>query len=314
MKRSLAALITVLVAACASAPPALTPAPAPLPASLPPPLPAPHADWSAVDAVLGRAGTRQPGNVYKFGFPRGDLDVRVDEVRIKPALALGSWAAFMDVGDGSAMAMGDLVLTEDEVNDVISALQAGGVEQSALHNHLLGESPAVLYLHVSGHGDPVAIARTLRAALERTKTPLQPPSGAAPPPDLPAAEMDRILGFTGKPNGGVLQYSVPRAEHIIEHGMEIPPAAGMATAINFQPTGNGRAAVTGDFVMIASEVNPVIRELHNGGIAVTALHSHMLDEEPRLFFMHFWANDNALALAAALRAALNRTNVVTPRS
>jgi hypothetical protein len=306
MNRSLAALITVVVAGCASAPPAPTPTLAPMPA--------PRADWSAVDAVLGRTGTLQPGNVYKFGFPRGDLDVRVDEVHIKPALALGSWAAFMDVGDGSAMAMGDLVLTEDEVNDVISALQAGGIEQSALHNHLLGESPGVLYLHFSGHGDAVAIARTLRAALERTKTPVQPPSSAAPPPDLPAAEMDRILGFTGKPNGGVLQYSVPRAEHIVEHGMEIPPAAGMATAINFQPTGNGRAAVTGDFVMIASEVNPVIRELQNGGIAVTALHSHMLDEEPRLFFMHFWANDNALALAAALRVALNRTNVVTPHS
>ena len=166
-----------------------------------------------------------------------------------------------------------------------------------------------MYLHFSGHGDAVAIAKTLRAALEKTKTPLEPPAGSTTAaPELPAAEMDRILGYTGKPNGGVLQYSVPRAERILEHGMEIPPAAGMAAAINFQPTGNARAAISGDFVMLASEVNPVIRELRAGGIAVTALHSHMLDEEPRLFFMHFWANDDAVKLATTLRRALDRLN------
>lgn len=270
--------------------------------------PQPRADWSAVEAVLGRSGSVQPGNVHKFGFPRADLDVRVGDVRLKPALALGSWAAFMDMGGGKAMAMGDLVLTEGEVNDVISALQAGGIEQSALHNHVLGETPRVMYLHFGAHGDAVTLARTLRTALERTKTPLSPPSSSAAAPEIPTAEMDRILGYTGKPNGGVLQYSVPRAERIVEHGMEVPPAAGMATAINFQPTGDGRAAITGDFVMIATEVNPVIRELRAGGIDITALHSHMLDEEPRLFFMHFWASDDALKLASALRRALDRTN------
>ena len=155
------------------------------------------------------------------------------------------------------MAMGDLVLTEDEVNDVISALQAGGIEQSALHNHVLAESPRVMYLRFSGHGDATALARTLRSALEQTKTPLQPPSGTTPAPELSAAEMDRILGFTGKANGGALQYSVLRAERIVEHGMEIRPAAGMATAINFQPIGKGCAAISGDFVMLASEVSAV---------------------------------------------------------
>jgi hypothetical protein len=166
-----------------------------------------------------------------------------------------------------------------------------------------------MYLHFGGHGEAVALARTLRTALERTKTPLTPPSGTAAAPELPAAEMDRILGYTGKANGGVLQYSVPRAERIVEQGMEVPPAAGMATAINFQPAGGGRAAITGDFVMLAAEVNPVIRELRSGGIDITALHSHMLDEEPRLFFMHFWANDDAVKLATALRSALDRMNV-----
>ena len=300
MNRLLASLALVL-ASCAATAPATAP-----------PSPQARADWSAVDEVLGRSGSAQPGNVYKFGFPRGDLDVRIGDVRLKPALALGSWAAFMDMGGGNAMAMGDLVLTESEVSDVISALQAGGIEQSALHNHVLGETPRVMYLHFSGHGQAVALARTLRGALERTKTPLQPASGTAAAPELPAGEMDRILGSTGKPNGGVLQYSVPRAERIVEHGTEVPPAAGMATAISFQPTGNGRAAISGDFVMLASEVNPVIRELRAGGIDVTALHSHMLDEEPRLFFMHFWANDDAVKLATTLRRALDRTNVKRP--
>ena len=296
MKRSLLLLALFVVAGCATGPAVSIRSPQP------------RADWTAVETVLGRSGSAQPGNVHKFGFPRSDLDVRIGDVRLKPALALGSWAAFMDMGRGNAMAMGDLVLTESEVNDVISALQAGGIEQSALHNHVLGESPRVMYLHFGGHGDAVALARTLRSALERTKTLLEPPSGTAAAPELPAAEMDRILGYTGKPNGGVLQYSVPRAERIVEHGMEVPPAAGMATAINFQPTGDGRAAITGDFVLLSSEVNPVIRELRAGGIYVTALHSHMLDEEPRLFFMHFWANDEAVKLAKALRRALDRTS------
>jgi hypothetical protein len=289
-------LVTAFIVSCATAP------------AVSIHTPQPRADWSAVQTVLGRSGSAQPGNVYKFGFPRADLDVRIRDLRLKPALALGSWAAFLDTGAGGAMTMGDLVLAEGEVNDVISALQAGGIEQSALHNHVLGESPRVMYLHFSGHGDAVALARTLRGALERTKTPLTPPSPAAAAPDLPAAELDRILGYSGKANGGVLQYSVPRAERIVAHGMEVPPAAGMATAINFQPTGDGRAAITGDFVMLAGEVNPVIRELRGGGIEITALHSHMLDEEPRLFFMHFWAHDDAVKLATALRHALDRTD------
>jgi hypothetical protein len=269
------------------------------------------ADWKPVEQALGRAGSLQPGGVYKVSFPRSDLTVTADGVTIKPALALGTWIAFEENGD-HAMAMGDLVLLQSEVNPVISALQEGGIEQSAVHNHLIGESPRVMYVHFSGHGDAAALARTLRKALALTKTPLDPP---APPPaapqalDLPVADLDRILGRAGKANGGVDQFSVPRAEKIIEGGMEVLPAMGTATAINFQPAGGGRAAISGDFVMIASEVNPVIRALRGGGIAVTALHSHMLGETPRLFFMHFWANDDAKKLAATLRAALDRMHV-----
>ncbi len=265
------------------------------------------ADWKDVETALGKAGSVQPGNVYKVGFPRSDLDVRIDDVQLKPGLALGSWAAFLQLPQ-HAMVMGDLVLTESEVNDVISALQAGGIEQTALHNHVLRESPRVMYLHFGGHGDAVALARTLRSTLEKTKTPFAPSGAPATSIDLPTADLDAALGASGKINGGAYQFAIARAEHITEHGVAIPPAAGMAIAINFQPTGNGRAAISGDFVLLASEVNPVIRELRAGGIAVTALHSHMLDEEPRLFFMHFWANDDAVKLARTLRAALDRTN------
>lgn len=261
-------------------------------------------DWHEVETILMRGGSAQPGGVYKFAFPRTDLAVDVDGVRVKPPLALGSWAAFTE-----SMVMGDLVLTENEVNDVISALQAGGIEQTALHNHLLGETPRIAYMHFEGHGDPPALARTLRSALAKTKTPLVPASSAEPLLGIVTSEVDRILGATGKANSGVYQLTVPRGEKIVEGGMEIPPAMGVATAINFQPTESGRAVVTGDFVLIAKEVNPVIRALRRGGVHITALHSHMLNEQPRLFFMHFWGNDDALSLAKTLRSALDAMNV-----
>ena len=252
------------------------------------------ATWTNVADVLGRAGTEMPGGVYKVSFPRGDLDVVAGGVHVRPALALGSWAAFVRTPRGT-MVMGDLVLTEDEVNPVIDALQAGGIEQSALHNHLIGETPRVMYLHFDGHGDEVKLAKT--------KTP--PPSPPAQPRAVLA--LDDILGVKGKVAGDVVQYSVPRKETIKAHGAVIPPAAGVATAINFQPTHEGRAAATGDFVLLGSEVNRVIRALRAGGIRVTALHSHMLDEQPRLFFMHFWGEADAEKLARALRKALDVT-------
>jgi uncharacterized protein DUF1259 len=273
---------------------------------------APKRDWKDVEQALGRAGTLLPGDVYKVSFPRSDLTVTLDGVTIKPALALGSWTAFKEIGGGHVMAMGDLVLLESEVTPVMDALQKGGIEQSALHNHLIGESPHVMYLHFDGHGDAAALARTLHDALALTKTPMgaMPPPPSTPPTiDLPTADLDRIIGVAGKIAGGTYQFAVPRAEKIMEHGAEVPPSMGMAIPLNFQPAGNGRAAITGDFVLLASEVNPVIRILRRGGIAVTAIHSHMLEESPRLFFMHFWAVDDATKLATTMRAALDAMNV-----
>lgn len=265
--------------------------------------------FPGVEDALGRKGAVQPGAVLKFSFPRSDLSVTVDGVPIKPALALGSWAAFKQIGKGQSMAMGDLVLTEDEVGPVVKALQAGGIEQTAVHNHVLHESPRVMYVHFSAHGDAAKIAQVLRSALAASRTPTGTPAApaASSATDLDTAGIARELGIAGKLNGVVYQVSVPRRERITDMGHEVPPSMGVATAINFQPTGGGKAAVTGDFVMRAAEVNKVIRALQAHGITPTALHSHMIDEEPRLFFMHFWADDDAVALAKGFRAALNET-------
>ena len=269
-------------------------------------------DWTRVGEALGKAGAVQPGDVYKVGMARGDLHVTVGGVQLRPALALGSWVGFKQTGQNEVVAMGDLVLLENEVGPVTAKLQAGGIEQTAIHNHLLHETPHVMYVHIRGHGDGVKIAAAIHAALALTKTPLGAAAGKPESLDLDTAQVHQILGQSGTVNGGVYQVSVPRADAITEDGMDVPPAMGVATALNFQPTPGKKAAITGDFVLISSEVNPVIRTLQQNGIEVTALHSHMLDESPRLFFMHFWANDDALKLAKGLRAALDKMNVKPP--
>jgi hypothetical protein len=274
------------------------------------PSPSPDAAWKAVEQAMGRPGQAQADGAYKFGMPRKDLTVSVEGVQVKPALALGSWAAFSSPGK-QAMVMGDLVLIEDEVAPVMRKLQAGGIEITALHNHVLRESPRVMYMHIHGMGDAATMARAIHDALAETKTP-GPDSAAAPAQaqdiGIETVQIEQTLGAKGKVNGGVLQFGVPRADRVTEGGMSIPNSMGLSTAINFQPTGGGKAAITGDFVLIGSEVNPVIKALTSNGIAVTAVHSHMLAEQPRLFFMHFWANEDAVKLAKGLRAALDQTN------
>ncbi len=264
-------------------------------------------DWKAVDRVLGRSGNLQ-GETYRVGFPRNDLHVTVGAVTVRPALALGSWVAFKQTDDTTAMLMGDLVLLESEVGPVIDALQRGGIEQTALHNHLVNESPHVVYLHVGGRGRAVALATAVHEALGQTKTP-QPAVGVAPPVDLDTVQLAQVLGVHGRANGGVYQVGVPRAGDVTLDGVVVPPAMGVATAINLQATGATTAVATGDFVLIASEVNPVVRALRANGIAVTALHSHMLNETPRLLFMHFWGEGDALKVARGLRAALDQMDI-----
>jgi len=263
-------------------------------------------DWKKVDTELGRTAALS-GDVHRYGFARSDLHVMLDGVAIKPALALGGWAAFKP-DHGGVMMMGDIVLLESEINPVMKAAIENGLEITAIHNHILRADPLTFYMHLSGHGDPVRLASALHTALAASTTPLTAPAAVTPASaiDLDTAQLDDIIGVKGKAAGGVYQFGVPRREQISQNGMPLVPAGplGVATGINFQPTGNGKAAITGDFVLAASEVNPVIRALRENGIEVTALHSHMLDEQPRLFFMHFWANDDAIKLAKGVRAAL----------
>ena len=272
------------------------------------------ADWKPVEQALGKSGSMQPGDVYKVSLPRSDLKVTVAGVELKPALALGSWVAFKRMGD-MTVAMGDLVLAENEITPVLSKLQQGGVETTALHNHVLNESPRVMYMHIHAMGDAVTIAKAIHDALALTKTPFTAPASTAPAEiGIDTKQIDQIMGQSGKVNGGVYQFSIARADEITDmmgaQKMVIPPAMGLAQAINFQPTGGGKAAITGDFVLLASEVTAVMKALRENGIEVTAVHSHMLTDNPHLFFMHFWANDDALKLARGLRGALDKVNVV----
>src|SRR5438552_13863877 len=268
--------------------------------------------WQArVGEALGKPGTQTPSGVYRVGFPRTDLKVTLDGVALRAGFALGGWLAFEKMGE-QGMVMGDLVLTQEEVNPVMTKLAAAGIEVTALHNHLLRNQPFTMYMHVLGHGDPVKLAAALHTALAESKTPLSGAPGAATPPpsiDIDTAAIDQTLGAKGTNNGGVYQFSIPRAEPITDGGMAVPPPMGSANAINFQPTGGGKAAITGDFVLIAKEVNPVLKALRDHGIEVTAIHNHMLDDQPHLYFMHFWANDDARTLAEGLKAALAQINI-----
>lgn len=278
------------------------------------------ADWQTnLAQALGKPGQEMPGGVYRIGLPRTDLEVTLDGVKLRPAFALGSWVAFMAHG-GETMVMGDLVLTDSEVNPVMSRLEDGGIEITALHNHLMRNAPHTMFMHVEGHGDPAKLAATLRTALAASKTPIEAPqeadntssadtTGSTQNATLNTAAIDKALGFKGKLNGTVYAVGIPRAEPPREGGMSLPPAMGSAIAINFEPTGDGLAATTGDFVLTADEVNPVVQALTSHGIEVTAIHNHMLHDEPRLFFMHFWAHDDLNKLTLGLRAALDRVKV-----
>jgi len=278
------------------------------------------ADWTKVADALGKAGAEMPGGVYRIGLPRTDLHVTVDGVEIKPTLALGSWLAFKEEGS-TAMVMGDLVLTETEISPVMKRVAESGIEITAIHNHLLRAQPATFYMHVLGHGDPVKLASALHEGLALSKTPLgnpapaassQPSAAASSPsgqPTLDTAMIDQALSAKGSNAAGIYQVTIRRAETIKDGDMEVPVAMGSGEAINFQPLDGGRAAITGDFVLTANEVNPVLRALRENGIEVTALHNHMLDDQPRLFFMHFWAVDDVAKLAKGVRAALDKVNL-----
>ncbi|MBO0883316.1 MAG: DUF1259 domain-containing protein, partial [Mycobacterium sp.] len=256
-----------------------------------------------------------PGDVFRIGSPRTDLKVTDDGVPVQAGFALGSYAAFKQFDDG-AMVMGDLVLLDEEVNGVMQGLFDQGFEVTALHNHLLNMAPHVMYMHFEGHGDAVQLAEGLHQALSASATPLSPavpPSPAAAPsgPQLDMSMLDSTLGYSGKANGNIVQYTIGRAETVTEGGHQLLPSMGVATALNFQPTGEETAAITGDFALIEGEVNPVAQALKSNGIDVTAVHQHHLSEQPKLYYMHFWGNADPARLAQGLRAAVEQTRSAT---
>lgn len=262
-------------------------------------------DTTKIDEALGRSG-QKTGDVYRLAFPRTDLHVLVAGVEIKPGLALGSWAAFSGTDKDSAV-MGDLVLMESELTPVMKKLRAAGFEITAVHNHVLNETPRVIYMHYMGHGEASGLAKSLRAALAESKTPLDKPGPPAPSGEPPSFvnTIEETLGTKGRFAGGVLSFGIPRSSAITDHGMTLTGAQGVAEAINFQDAGAGKVATTGDFVLTAEEVNPVISALEEHDIQVTALHSHLLTEQPRLFFMHFWSVGSTESVAAGIKAALS---------
>jgi hypothetical protein len=289
-----------------------------------------NSDWTAVQEALGASGEMKEGEVFRVGMPRADLEVTVQGVPILPGFALGSYAAFKQLGPTAAdsMVMGDLVLLDAELNDVMSGLFAAGLVITGIHNHLNEIEPHVMYMHYMGHGNPVDLADGIRQALSASGTPFgetstgaspggevaagtggTPGAAATPTTELDVAQLEQALGYSGQvANGGIVGFSVPRAETIMEGDVELLPSMGIATAINFQPVEGDQAAITGDFLMLAEEVNPVAQALREHGIEVHALHNHHLMEEPRFFYMHFFAVGDPVELAQGLRAALDQTN------
>jgi Domain of Unknown Function (DUF1259) len=283
-------------------------------AQTPPPPKAPSGlDVVAIDRAMGKSGTIL-GDVYKISLPRTDLSVTVGGVKVKPGFALGGWAAFKSAGNGStagapgAIVHGDLVLLDSELNAVISGLQQHDFQITAIHNHLINETPALMYVHYWGQGNAATLAQNLKDALGHSKTPIGAAAASAaastPKDDLPADVIQAAIGIKGTVSNGVLTVSQPRPETIQMMGVTLPPSMGMATAINFQSAGSGKVAATGDFVMVADEVNTVARTLREHDIEIAALHNHMLHGSPELYFMHFWAVGDAGKIASGLKAAL----------
>jgi Domain of Unknown Function (DUF1259) len=261
------------------------------------------ADFADVETILGVKGQMQEG-VTVFRFPRSDIQVEIDGEPVPTALGFGGWTAWKAMGN-EAMVMGDLVLLEKEVNGVISALGEANINISALHNHFLNENPRIMFVHVDGMGDPQKLARGLKNALARTGTPFPSPTGAqpSPPPAIDTKRIEQIIGEKGQVGGGVFKITIGRPG-VTMRGTEVTSSMGLNTWAAFIGTST-RAHVAGDVAMTAREVNPVIRALRRGGINVVAVHNHMLDEEPRIFFLHYWGTGTAEELAHTLRAAFD---------
>lgn len=263
------------------------------------------ADFQEVEKILGAPGQMQEG-AFVVRFARSDILVTIEGEPIPTALGFGSWTAWKEMG-AEVMVMGDLVLLETEINPVISALAEANVQVTALHNHFLNIEPHVMYMHIYGMGPAVGLARGIRSARNKTSTPSPDaalPRGFQPSLKLDTKRIEQIIGQPGQAGGGVFKITIGRPG-VTMGGVEMTASMGLNTWAAFVGT-EERAHVAGDVAMTAKEVNLVIRALRKGGINLTAVHNHMLDEDPRIFFLHYWGTGPAVKLAETVRAAFDQ--------
>jgi len=268
------------------------------------------AAYQQVLDTLGKTGDFKE-DVLKVNIPRNDVSVTVANVKTPTPFGFGGWVA-MTKGTGMDVMMGDLVLTQDEVNPVMSALLDNGLEATALHNHFFWDEPRMFYLHVHGHGSPAELARKVKPALDligkgaRPALPVAAPGGPALTPAIDTAKIAQIAGHQGETNGAVYKITVGRDDlKLMEMGAPITSRMGLNTWAAFIGT-NDNAAIAGDVAMLATEVTPVLKVLRKNGIDVVAIHHHMTDTQPAIYFLHYWATGPADKLAIGFRAALDQ--------
>jgi len=266
-------------------------------------------DTAIIERIVGIKGKSNNGE-YKITIPQNDLSVEVDGFRIIPPMGLGTWTAFTPSPDG-AMVMGDIVLTETDLKPVQHEVIRQGLTITAIHNHFVRNHPNIIYMHVGGSGTTETLARNVKAILDKVNEVRghNPASGSVP--DLAYTidnkKLDDILGYRGEMSKGVYKYTIGRPDIALkEHNVPVSTFLGFNTWAAFQ--GNpDHAAVAGDFTMLEDEVAPVIKALVENGIEVVAVHNHMVHEQPRIFFLHFWGVGPAEELARGLKAALVQT-------
>lgn len=266
-------------------------------------------DWSRIQKIFKQKGIQQ-GNTIRINFARTDLKEKINGITIDSNLALGGYVAFTPMQD-HAMMMCTMVLLQKEVAPVIEKLIANNIEITGMHNHLCGEDPKIVFLHCTGHGNAVKLAKGFKSALDKTKTPMSQKT-VYPKCDINWQNVESILGFKGKKEGKLIFFSIPRADKVYQMDAEMSLPMGVGETINMQKVGN-KAISIGDFVVTAPEVNPVLKALTDNGLRVTSIHNHMLDENPRTFCLHYWGYDNPDKLAKGLKAALTNINIVNYR-
>lgn len=260
--------------------------------------------WDSVATVLQTPAT-MVGGYHRYGFPRSDLTVRVGDVTIAPALALGSWAGFSDEPREATM-MGDLVVTWAELGPLLAELAQQRLDVLAIHNHLVGEEPQVMYVHFHGHGAPLELARRLDRALTKTGAPRPVRQAGAQPLRIDSALVFRALGTSGRAQGRVAQVSfVLLPGEVRMGGRPQVPALAYGSPVNVQMVNESRAVATGDFAIPGAKVDALLDSLAAHGIVATAVHSHLIGESPQVYYIHFWGDAPLPNLLAGLSAALH---------